>query len=59
MKIYENRNNWIIEDQLENKLLEKITNNINENLNNLLKLKEGYSTTGKNAEQYWFIKIIF
>lgn len=56
MKIYENRNNWIIEDQLDNKLVEKITNIINENLNNLLKLKEGYSTKGKNAEQYWLIK---
>jgi hypothetical protein len=56
MKIYENGNNWIIEDQLDNKLVEKITNNINENLSNLLKLKEGYSTTGKNAEQYWLEK---
>jgi hypothetical protein len=56
MKIYENGNNWVIEDQLDNKLVEKITNTINENLNNLLKLKKGYSTTGKNAEQYWLIK---
>jgi len=55
MKIYENGSNWIIEDQLDNKLVEKITNNINENLNNLLKLKKGLSTTGKNAEQYWLI----
>jgi hypothetical protein len=56
MKIYENGNNWVVEDQLDNKLVEKITNTINENLSNLLKLKKGYSTTGKNAEQYWLIK---
>ena len=56
MKIYDNGTNWILEDQLDGKLVEKITNNINENLNNLLKLKEGYSTTGENAEQYWLIK---
>jgi hypothetical protein len=57
MKIYENGSNWVIEDQLDNKLVEKITNNINENLNNLLKFKEGLSTTGKNVEQYWLIKL--
>ena len=56
MKIYENGRNWVIEDQLNEKLVEKINNLIDENLNNLLKLKKGYSTTGKNAEQYWLIK---
>jgi hypothetical protein len=56
MRIYENGSNWAIEDQLNEKLVEKINNLIDENLNGLLKLKEGYSTTGKNAEQYWLIK---
>jgi hypothetical protein len=56
MKIYENGSNWVIEDQLNEKLVEKINNLIDENLNGLLKLKEGYSTTGKNVEQYWFKK---
>ena len=57
MKIYENGNNWVIEDQLNDDLVTKINNLIDENLNSLLKLKKGYSTTGKNAEQYWLIKI--
>ena len=56
MKIYENGDNWIIEDQLDENLVEKIKNLINQNLKNLLKLKKGYSTTGKNAEQYWLEK---
>lgn len=56
MKIYENGSNWLIEDQLDEKIIEEINNLVDENLNNLLKLKEGYSTTGKNAEQYWLIK---
>lgn len=56
MKIYENGNNWVIEDQLDNKLTEKIIDIINKNLNNLLKIKKGYSIKGKNVEQYWLIK---
>ena len=56
MKIYKNYNNWVIEDQLNEELIKKINNLINENLSSLLKLKDGYSTTGKNAEQYWLIK---
>jgi len=56
MKLYDNGTNWILEDQLDDRLVERITNNIKENLNNLLKLKEGYSTMGENVEQYWLIK---
>jgi hypothetical protein len=56
MKIYENGNNWIIEDQLDKGLVEKIKNLVNLNLKDFLRKKEGYSTTGKNAEQYWLIK---
>ena len=56
MKIYENGSNWVIEDQLHEDLVKKINNLIDQNLNNLLKLKEGFSTKGKNAEQYWLIK---
>ncbi len=56
MKVYENGSNWVIEDQLNEDLITKINNLIDENLNSLLKLKKGYSTKGKNAEQYWLIK---
>jgi hypothetical protein len=56
MKIYENGNNWVIEDQLNEDLVTKINNLIDENLNGLLKFKKGHSTRGKNAEQYWLIK---
>jgi hypothetical protein len=56
MKIYENGNNWAIEDQLNEDLVTKINNLIDENLNGLLKFKKGRSTSGKNAEQYWLIK---
>jgi hypothetical protein len=56
MKIYENGNNWIIEDQLNENLVKKINNLIDQNLNNLLILKDGYSITGKNSQQYWLMK---
>lgn len=46
---------WIIHDYLDNTLVEEIKTIIQENLNNLYKNKKGYSTTGKNAEQYWLI----
>ena len=35
--------------------MEEIKNIIEVNLKNLYKNKEGYSTTGKNAEQYWIV----
>ena len=55
MKVYENKNAWIIEDYLDVNLVEEIRTIIKDNLNNLYKNKEGYSTTGKNSEQYWLI----
>lgn len=55
MKIYENEKNWIIEDSLNLELVNLISNMINNNLNNLLRLKKGYSTKGTNADQYWLI----
>tara|TARA_B100000085_G_scaffold276027_1_gene294623 strand:- start:80 stop:739 length:660 start_codon:yes stop_codon:yes gene_type:complete len=55
MKVFQNKNSWIIEDYLDNDFLEEIKNIIEVNLNNLYKNKEGYSTTGKNAEQYWIV----
>jgi hypothetical protein len=55
MRVYQNRDCWIIEDYLDVNLVEKIKLIIQENLDNLYKNKEGYSTTGKNAEQYWLI----
>lgn len=53
MKIIEYGNNWLIEDQLDNELLNDIKNFFDKNLEFLYKDKEGYSTTGENAEQYW------
>jgi hypothetical protein len=55
MKIYKNGANWVIEDHLDKKLVEKINDLIDKNLNHFLKLKEGYSTKGKNSEQYWIM----
>lgn len=55
MEICKNGKNWLIIDQLDSKLIEKIADFIDQNLNNLLKQKEGYSTEGKNAEQYFII----
>jgi len=54
MLIYKNNDNWLVEDQLNFKLVEKIDKLIEKNLNNLLKQKDGYSTKGENVEQYWF-----
>lgn len=55
MKIYENGKNWVIEDQLNPSLVSEISNILEKNHNQLFKDKEGYSTQGKNAEQYWII----
>ena len=56
MKIIEYGNNWLIEDQLKNELLNDIKKFFDNHLDFLYKDKEGYSTTGKNAEQYWIEK---
>ena len=53
MNIIEYGNNWLIEDQLDNELLNDIKNFFDKNLEFLYKDKEGYSTTGENTEQYW------
>ena len=53
MKIIEYGNNWLIEDQLDDELLNDVKNFFDKNLEFLYKDKKGYSTTGKNAEQYW------
>jgi hypothetical protein len=55
MKIYENGNNWLIEDQLDDILLTRMNDLLDNSLDKLLKDKEGYSTTGENIEQYWLI----
>lgn len=55
MRVYENKNCWIVEDYLDLNLFQEIKLIIQENLDNLYKDKKGYSTTGKNAEQYWLI----
>ena len=56
MKIAEYGNNWLIEDQLDNQLLNDIKNFFDKHLEFLHNDKEGYSTTGDNAEQYWIQK---
>lgn len=56
MKIIEYGNNWLIEDQLDDKLLNDIKNFFEKNLEFLYSDKEGYSTTGDNVEQYWIEK---
>jgi len=56
MNIYENGNNWVIEDQLNSSLVDEIKYCVNDNINSLHKFKEGYSTRGKNSEQYWIIR---
>lgn len=55
MRVYQNKNCWIIEDYLDTVLVENIKLLIQENLDNLYKNKKEYSTTGKNAEQYWLV----
>tara|TARA_B100000035_G_scaffold147784_1_gene126002 strand:+ start:117 stop:758 length:642 start_codon:yes stop_codon:yes gene_type:complete len=57
MKIIEYGNNWLIEDQLDNELLNDIKNFFDKHLDFLHSDKEGYSTTGDNAKQYWIEKI--
>lgn len=56
MNIIEYGNNWLIEDQLENELLNDIKKFFDKNLECLLTDKEGYTTTGDSAEQYWIEK---
>jgi len=56
MKIVEYGNNWLIEDQLDDELLNDIKNFFDKNLEFLYNDKEGYSTAGDNAEQYWIQK---
>ena len=55
MRVFENKSSWIIDDYLDSNLVKEIKTIIQDNLNNLYKNKEGYSTTGKNSEQYWLI----
>jgi len=57
MNILEYGNNWFIEDQLDDELLNDIKNFFDKNLEYLYTDKEDYSTTGDNAEQYWIEKL--
>lgn len=56
MNIIEYGSSWYIEDELEEELFNDIRNFLDKNLESLHKNKEGYSTTGENAEQYWLKK---
>jgi len=55
MKVFGSKDCWVIEDYLDDNLVSKIKTITQENLSNLYKDKESYSTTGKNADQYWLI----
>ena len=55
MRVFQNKDSWVIEDYIDDNLLKELKTVVKENLDNLYKNKEGYSTTGKNAEQYWII----
>lgn len=56
MKIVECGNSWLIEDQLNAELLNEIKCFFDNHLEFLYKDKKGYSTKGKNSEQYWIQK---
>tara|TARA_B100000035_G_scaffold237662_1_gene205961 strand:- start:523 stop:1164 length:642 start_codon:yes stop_codon:yes gene_type:complete len=56
MNVVEYGNNWLIEDQLDNELLNDIKYFLDKHLNFFYNDKEGFSTTGDNAEQYWIQK---
>ena len=53
MNIIECGTSWLIEDKLNMELLDEIKNFFDNHLEFLYKDKEGYSTTGNHAEQYW------
>mgnify|MGYP001175660327 CR=1 FL=1 len=55
MRVYKNNDSWVIESFLDDDLIDEIKIVIQDNLDNLPKNKDGYSTQGKNAEQYWII----
>ena len=55
MRVYQNNDSWVIESFLDDDLIEEIKIIIQDNLDNLPNYKEGYSTEGKNVEQYWII----
>jgi hypothetical protein len=54
-KLYKNSNNWVIESELNQTLTKKISNILNQNLDNFLNTKKNFSIVGENAEQYWLI----
>lgn len=56
MNIIEYGSSWLIKDQLNSELLNEIKDFFDNHLEFLYKDKEGYSTTGNNAEQYWIEK---
>lgn len=53
MNIIEYGNSWLIEDQLNAKLLNEIKDFFDNHLEFLHKDKKGCSTTGNNVEQYF------
>lgn len=55
MRVYENNESWVIEDTLDLELLNEIELIIEKNLDHLYSNKSGYSTKGKNSNQYWLV----
>lgn len=58
MKIYQNYQNWLIEDDLDPDLVKEISNIFEKNKVDLLNLedKKTFSPKGQNIEQYWLVK---
>ena len=55
LKLYCNRDTWVIQHYLDEDLLKKIKTFIQDNLDEFIEDTEGYSTTGKDSRQYWLI----
>ncbi len=55
LKLYCNRDTWVIQHYLDEDLLKKIKTFIQDNLDEFIEDTEGYSTTGIDSRQYWLI----
>lgn len=55
MKLFCNRDAWVIEHYLDEDLVNEIKAFIQDNLDQLIEDTKGYSTTGEESRQYWLI----
>lgn len=53
MKFIETDTTWIIEDQLDTEIIHSIKSFLDKNINLMYRDEKGYSTSGKDAKQYW------